>query len=54
MKLEGHELDRTSKTVSIFAWLVVGLLGSAAVAVIAVHRGEPINALWLVVAATCC
>ncbi len=43
-----------NKMVSIFAWLVVGLLGIAAVAVIAVHRGEPINALWLVVAATCC
>jgi carbon starvation protein len=43
-----------NKTVSIFAWLAVGLLGVAAVAVIAVHRGEPINALWLVVAATCC
>ena len=41
-------------TVSIFAWLMVGVLGMAAVAVIAVHRGEPINALWLVVAATCC
>ena len=25
-----------------------------AVGVVAVHRGEPINALWLVVAATCC
>jgi carbon starvation protein len=43
-----------NKTVSIFAWLVIGLLGIAAVGVIAVHRGEPINALWLVVAATCC
>ena len=43
-----------NKTVSIFAWLTVGLLGVGAVGVIAVHRGEPINALWLVVAATCC
>lgn len=43
-----------NKTVSIFAWLAVGLLGVAAVAVIAVHRGEPTNALWLVAAATCC
>ena len=30
------------------------LLGAAAVGVVAVRRGEPINALWLVVAATCC
>src|ERR1019366_5353753 len=38
----------------IFAWVTVGLLGAVAVGVVAVHRGEPINALWLVVAATCC
>ena len=31
-----------------------GPLGVAAIGVVAVHRGEPINALWLVVAATCC
>src|SRR6202042_1611971 len=43
-----------NKTASIFAWGAVGLLAAAAVAVVAVHRGEPINALWLVVAATCC
>lgn len=30
------------------------MLGASAVAAIAVHRGEPINALWLVIAATCC
>ncbi len=47
-------LDDMNRTVSIFAWLALGLLGAAAVGVIAVHRGEPINALWLVVAATCC
>jgi carbon starvation protein len=43
-----------NRTVSILVWLTVGLLGVAAVAVIAIHRGEPIHALWLVVAATCC
>jgi carbon starvation protein len=43
-----------NKTVSIVAWVAVGILGAVAVGVIAVHRGEPINALWLVVAATCC
>jgi carbon starvation protein len=43
-----------NKTLSILAWGAVGLLGAAAVAVVAVHRGEPINALSLVVAATCC
>jgi carbon starvation protein len=41
-------------TLSILAWGAVAALGSAAVAVVALHRGEPINALWLVTAATCC
>jgi carbon starvation protein len=43
-----------NKTLTILAWIVVGLLGAGAVGVIAVRRGELINALWLVVAATCC
>jgi carbon starvation protein len=43
-----------SKTLTILVWGTVGLLGALAVGAIAVHRGEPINALWLVVAATCC
>ena len=42
------------KTGSILAWGAVALLGAAALGVIAVRRGEPINALWLVVAAACC
>ena len=43
-----------NKPLSILAWGAVAALGSAAVAVVAFHRGEPINALWLVTAATCC
>jgi carbon starvation protein len=43
-----------NKTLSFLAWGTVAALGSAAVVVVAVRRGEPINALWLVVAATCC
>jgi len=34
-------------------WIVVAILGVLAVATIALHRGEEINALWLVVAAVC-
>ena len=45
---------KTNKAVSIFAWGAVSALGAATVGVVAVHRAEPINALWLVVAATCC
>jgi len=35
------------------AWLVVASLGALAVATIALHRGEQINAMWLVLAAVC-
>jgi carbon starvation protein len=42
------------RTLTMLLWGSVGLLTAAAIAVIALHRGEPINALWLVAAATCC
>ena len=32
-------------------WVLLGLLGAAALAVVATQRGEPINAVWVVVAA---
>jgi carbon starvation protein len=43
-----------NKTFAILGWGAVALLGAVAVGAVAVHRGEPINALWLVAAATCC
>src|SRR6202790_3403221 len=43
-----------NKIPAILGWVVVSVLGAAAVGMIAVHRGEPINALWLVMAGTCC
>ncbi|KMN35690.1 MULTISPECIES: carbon starvation CstA family protein [unclassified Chromobacterium] len=33
------------------AWLAVALAGAAAFAVVALNRGEPVNAVWLIVAA---
>ena len=47
-------LDGMNKSVSVMVWILVSLLGAFAVGVVALHRGEPINALWLVTAATCC
>ena len=45
----------TTKTILTYLiWLAVAVGGVIAVGVVAIHRGEPINALWLVVAATCC
>src|SRR5437868_4194736 len=34
-------------------WIAIAILGAAAIGVIALRRGEPINALWLVTAALC-
>jgi len=43
-----------NKTLAILGWGAVAALGAMAVGVIALRRGEPINAMWLVVAASCC
>src|SRR5271165_27036 len=43
-----------NKTLAVLVWGAVALIGAMAVSTVALHRGEPINALWLVVAATCC
>src|SRR5450432_4239370 len=41
------------KTLRILIWLAIALLGALALAMVALHRGEQINAMWLVVAAFC-
>ena len=41
------------KVLHFLIWVAVVLLGVFAVATIALHRGEEINAMWLVVAAGC-
>jgi carbon starvation protein len=38
----------------IAAWIAVAVLGAGALGSIALHRGEPLNATWFVVAAVCC
>ncbi|MBD0320703.1 MAG: carbon starvation protein A, partial [Gemmatimonadetes bacterium] len=41
------------KLVRILLWSAVAALGAAAIGVMALHRGESINAAWLVIAAVC-
>ena len=41
------------KLLRLLSWLAVALFGALAVATIALHRGEQINAMWLVIAAVC-
>jgi carbon starvation protein len=42
------------KPLAMLGWGTVAVLGALAVGTVALHRGEPINALWLVAAASCC
>ena len=42
-----------TKPIRILVWLGVALLAALALGTIALHRGEQINAMWLVVAAFC-
>ncbi len=42
-----------NKTLTLFGWLAVAVLGAAALGIVALHRGESINAVWLVIAALC-
>src|SRR2546428_4170410 len=41
------------KLLRLLIWLAVALFGALAVTTIALHRGEQINAMWLVIAAAC-
>ena len=42
-----------TRSIRILVWLGVAILGGLALSTIALHRGEQINATWLVVAAVC-
>ncbi len=42
-----------SKSARVAVWIAVGIGGAFSVATIALHRGEEINAMWLVIAAVC-
>jgi len=39
---------------SIAIWIGLAILGAGALGAIAMHRGEPLNAIWFVIAAVCC
>src|SRR5579871_3025592 len=42
-----------SKLPSMLVWLVVAVIGAVAFGTLALSRGEPVNAVWLVTAALC-
>src|SRR3954452_20917558 len=41
------------KFAGILVWLLVSIVGAVCLGAIAVSRGEPINSIWLVLAAVC-
>src|SRR5947209_16516967 len=41
------------KVAGPLVWTLVSILGACCLAMIAVSRGEPINSIWLVLAAAC-
>ena len=44
---------RGNTAVSLIGWLAVAVLGAVALGIVALSRGEPVNAVWLVIAAVC-
>ena len=43
----------TRNFLSLLGWLLTGVAGALAIAILAISRGEPVNALWMVVASVC-
>src|SRR6187431_2674139 len=41
------------RTVRMLGWSLVAILGAVSIAILALSRGEPVNALWMVVASLC-
>jgi carbon starvation protein len=46
-------INNTSALQTKLLWIAVALLGAVAFAIVALNRGEAVNAAWLVVAAIC-
>src|SRR5579864_8741548 len=51
--LSSASTNSMTKSIRILIWFSVAILGALALGTIALHRGEQINAMWLVLAAFC-
>lgn len=47
------ERSLVSRVSSAIIWIAISIVGAGAVGAIALKRNEPINAMWLIVAAVC-
>src|SRR5579859_7002692 len=52
-RLRRAGLITVKRLLTIVIWLSVAVFGAGALSAIAFHRGEPLNAMWFVVAAVC-
>src|SRR6185437_1593820 len=52
--IHSRQLGEMKRALKFIAWLSVAIAGAGALGAIALHRGEPLNATWFVVAAVCC
>ncbi|MBC7692389.1 MAG: carbon starvation protein A [Methylotenera sp.] len=48
-----HSRTMQSSGFSKMVWFLISILGAGSLGVVALSRGEPINAIWLVIAAVC-
>src|SRR6201998_2467217 len=48
-----NTINNSSAPQTKLLWIAVALLGAVAFAIVALNRGETVNAAWLVVAAVC-
>src|SRR4029077_3151990 len=46
-------LDNSTIWQTKLLWIAIALLGAVAFAIVALNRGETVNAAWLVIAAAC-
>ena len=46
-------VDRSNGVQNKILWIAIALLGAVAFAIVALNRGEAVNAAWLVTAAVC-
>src|ERR1051326_5704730 len=51
--IHADHFSRMPKSLAWIGWVLVAALGAAAIAYIAVSRGETINAAWIITAAVC-
>ena len=48
-----ESIEKKSGPVSKLLWIIVAIIGAVSFGILAVSRGEHVNAVWLILAAIC-